>query len=125
MIATTPAVQLRTVTLEIIFDAESRRIIHSLWHIGMTALDQLRRAINGRRGITLTVEGVGTDVFVTEIDGQANRTSGIRGYWMYRVNGDEADVSCGVCELKPSDTVTWEYTLYDESLTKSGRFPRR
>jgi hypothetical protein len=74
----------------------------SKWHEGMTVGDLL----NEVRRVDVVRQGSGESAFVAGLNGFANEGSGGRN-WLYSVNGQRADRSFGVYELKPDDHVLW------------------
>jgi hypothetical protein len=117
-VPTSARVLIRIVELVIVFGDGVAKVIPIEWRKGMTAEDALKRASEKPHGISFRTALHALGAFVTEIDGEANDTDGhVRRGWMYSVNGEMAKVGCGKCELKPSDIVRWEYTVYDQSAT--------
>jgi hypothetical protein len=71
---------------------------------GITALDLLKSKAD--------IETVGTDenAYVTTIDDvAANPTNQ---YWMFKINGEMAEVGGGSYITKDSETITWELTSF-------------
>ena len=84
------------------------------WHEGMTVLDALAWADRQSPGIDFVYERSGADAFVRKIDGIANQGGGRSARnWIYEVNGQKAQKSCGVQQLQPSDAILWKFALYD------------
>jgi hypothetical protein len=74
------------------------------WHGGMTVADEMIAS----SGVKITQKGSGQSAFVTAIDGIENQ--GANGQnWTYSVNGQIADRSFAVYELKPADRVLWTF----------------
>lgn len=76
------------------------------WRAGMTVLDLLREA--SRQNLRLTIRGTGSATFLTEINGVENEGADGRN-WTYTVNGQYADRSVAVYELRPGDHVLWTF----------------
>lgn len=106
------------VNLVIDFDDGQQRHFQLAWREGMTVLDALESASQRQRGLAYTQRGNGEMAMITAIDGLANEGGGIeaggRGRnWIYRVNGQLADKSCGVYEIRPQDVILWTFGTYD------------
>ena len=115
-VATSARVLIRIVELVIVFGDGVAKVIPIEWRKGMTAEDALKRASEKPHGISFRTIMQSLGAFETEIDGEVNDTHGnVHRGWMYCVNGELAKVGCGQYELKPSDIVRWEYTVYDHS----------
>jgi hypothetical protein len=85
------------------------------WRDAMTVLDALESASRRQRGIIYSHSGSGERAMVTAIDGLANEGGGGAGRnWIYRVNGELADKSCGVYEIRPDDVILWKFGTYDD-----------
>ncbi len=81
------------------------------WKSGMTVLDALGAAQNHKHGITFVQRGKGAMAMITQIADVKNQGRGKN--WLFAVNGQQADVGAGARELKPGDTVLWEFEAYD------------
>lgn len=106
------------VNLVIDFDDGQQRHFQLAWREGMTALDALESASQRQRGIVYTQRGNGEMAMITAIDALANEggggnASGKGRNWIYRVNGQLADKSCGVYEIRPQDVILWKFGTYD------------
>jgi hypothetical protein len=101
--ATAPAIE--SVYLTINF-GDGRPLINeaATWHEGMTVADLL----NNEPRISFATTGSGASAFLTEINGVANQGAAGRN-WMYSVNGEHADRSFAVYELRPHDHVLWTF----------------
>ncbi|MBL8888738.1 MAG: DUF4430 domain-containing protein [Planctomycetaceae bacterium] len=62
--------------------------------------------------VALESTGQGESLFVKSIAGQANLGSA-GDNWIYRVNGQLGDRSCGVYELQAGDEVVWSFGKYE------------
>jgi hypothetical protein len=117
-VATSARKLIKLVELVIVFREGVAKVIPIVWRMGMTVEDALKRASDMTHGISFHTANHDFGVFVTEIDDEANDMDGhVRWGWVYSVNGEMATVSCSKYELKPSDIVRWEYTVYDQSAT--------
>jgi Domain of unknown function (DUF4430) len=74
------------------------------WHNGMTVAD----AMNASPGLKVTQKGSDQSAFVTAIDGIENQGADGQN-WTYSVNGQIADRSFAVYELRPGDRVLWTF----------------
>jgi hypothetical protein len=93
------------VALTIDFGGDRRKNFDSIvWHDGMTVAD----AMNAASGVAITQKGSGQSAFVTAIDGVENQGADGQN-WTYSVNGQIADRSFAVYELKPRDRVLWTF----------------
>jgi hypothetical protein len=101
------------VTLVVDFDDGQQRHFRLAWREGMTVLDALDSASQRQRGITYTQRGTGEMAMITAIDALANEGGGKGRNWIYRVNGQLADKSCGVYEIRPEDVILWKFGTYD------------
>lgn len=52
----------------------------------------------------------GNSTYVSSINGLAEKQGGPLSGWMYSVNGEYPQVSCGYCELHAGDELLWAYT---------------
>jgi hypothetical protein len=109
-VATTPTGD--AVALVIDFDDGQERRFQLAWRERMTVLDALEAAARRQRGITYVHRGSGEMAMITAIDGLANEGGAGRN-WIYRVNGQLADKSCGVYEIRPKDVIFWTFGSYD------------
>ncbi len=82
------------------------------WTSGMTVLDALTLARDKPPPLGLPFLSVGADdsAFVRSIDGLTNEGGrpGDRN-WIYKINDQTADRSCGLATLQPGDTISWLY----------------
>ncbi len=61
--------------------------------------------------IEFRASGAGESAFLKSIDGVENEgASGDN--WVFRVNGEIGDSSCGVYSVKPDDTIVWRIGSY-------------
>jgi len=94
-----------TLKLSIDFGAARRKNFDAVaWHGGMTVAD----AMKASSGVTIAQKGAGQSAFVTSIDGVENQGADGQN-WTYSVNGQIADRSYAVYELKPGDRVLWTF----------------
>jgi hypothetical protein len=77
------------------------------WQEGQTVLAALESAAKHPRGIKFEHRGTGATAFVTSIDGQKNEGAGRN--WLYEVNGNPANKSCGAWTLEAGDQVLWKF----------------
>lgn len=105
------------VRLVIDFDDGFEKHYRLAWKESMTVLDALKAAEARQRGIVVQVRGSGDMAMVTSIDAQANEGGDGEGgngrNWIYRVNGELADKSCGVYEVRPDDVIMWTFGTYE------------
>ncbi|HEX5471201.1 MAG TPA: DUF4430 domain-containing protein [Lacipirellulaceae bacterium] len=94
-----------TVSLAINFgDGRQRDINGVAWHDGMTVAD----IFSSSPGIQVSQKGSAESALLTAIDGIANEGSDGRN-WTYAVNGQVADRSFAVYQLRPGDRVLWTF----------------
>jgi hypothetical protein len=65
-------------------------------------------AMKASSGVKISQKGSGQSAFVTSIDGVENQGADGQN-WTYSVNGQMADRSYAVYELKPGDQVLWTF----------------
>jgi hypothetical protein len=93
------------VSLSIDFGNGQRREFDDLaWHDGMTVADLLRSA----PALVTTHRGSGSGALLTAIGDTANEGPDGKN-WTYAVNGQSADRSFAVYELRPGDRVLWTF----------------
>ncbi len=80
------------------------------WKSGMTVMDVMSAAKKHPRGISFEHKGKGATALLTKIDDVENEGRGRN--WLYKVNGEPADRSMGIFELKAGDTVLWKFDKY-------------
>ena len=81
------------------------------WQGRMTVLEAMLKAHEHPRGIRLKYRGKGATALVLQIDDVANE--GGRGRnWIYQVNGQPANRSCGIFVLNRGDTILWKFETY-------------
>lgn len=103
----TPASE--SVKLTIDFGNGATRAFESLpWKQGMTVADLMLAAKDFRPGIQYKTKGEGKAAFLESLEGVVGGGANERN-WLYRVNGEHANKSYGVYELKPGDDVLWIY----------------
>jgi len=97
----------QVVSLAIDFGDGRREVFEPIaWRAGMTVLDVLREA--ARQDLRLSMRGTGSAAFLTEINGVENEGAAGRN-WTYSVNGQYANCSFAVYELRPGDDVLWTF----------------
>jgi hypothetical protein len=74
------------------------------WHEQMTVADLLQQEPR----VSLRTQGSGELLFLTDLNGVSNEGAGGRN-WTYSVNGQPADRSLAVYELRPNDHVLWTF----------------
>jgi hypothetical protein len=79
----------------------------------MTVLAALEAASKRERGIRYETKGSGEMAMVLSIDGLANEGGGKGRNWIYWVNGQLAEKSCGVYEVRPNDVILWKFGTYE------------
>jgi hypothetical protein len=82
------------------------------WRPGMTVLDLLKEADEHPRGIEFEQRGRGETAFVSSIDGLEGEGGGRKKRnWLYFVNDQPADRSCGILEIQENDQVAWRFAV--------------
>jgi hypothetical protein len=74
------------------------------WQKDMSVADLLKAWLN----VAIKQKGSGESAFVTEIDGVENQGADGQN-WIYSVNGQIADRSFAIYNLKPGDQVLWTF----------------
>lgn len=99
----------KSVSLAIRFDDGKERSFDDIaWIPGMTVDDLLMAVSQRPDGISYAVVGEREMRLLTQIDDTANDKAAGR-FWTYSVNGQQADRSLGVYELRPGDRVLWRF----------------
>jgi hypothetical protein len=99
----------KSVSLTIRFDDGKERLFDDVaWNPGMTVDDLLMAVSQRPDGISYAVVGEREMMLLTQIDDAANDKAAGR-FWTYSVNGQQADRSLGVYELRPGDRVLWRF----------------
>ncbi len=97
--------------LEIDFQSEQKNIKMEVpCSADATVLSVLSHARDSG-GLVFESRGEGEMAFVTSIGGVENQRSD-GDNWVYRVNGQLGDKSCGVFSVKPGDRVLWVFGKY-------------
>ena len=91
-------------------DGVQKHFTQLAWSDQMTVLDALTAASRHPRGIKFKTRGKAATTFVTKIDDLENE--GRQRNWVYSVNRELADRSCGVYTLKPGDAILWKFGEY-------------
>jgi hypothetical protein len=100
-----------TVTLTVDYGDGVRKEFTAIpWKEKLTAFDALQAAAKHPRGIKFKHRGAGAATLVVTIDDLSNQAGG--NSWLYEVNGQLADRSCAVYELKAGDTLLWKFGNY-------------
>jgi hypothetical protein len=95
------------VSIEIEFGPEGKPLKNTiLWRDGMTVRDLLTSASLGFK--SFGEKGRGSSALLVAINETRNEGAGGRN-WMYYVNGQFADRSYAIYELKPGDHVLWTF----------------
>lgn len=82
------------------------------WQPGMTVLDLLKEADKHPRGIEFEQRGRADTAFVSSIDGQEGEGGGRdKRNWLFFVNDQPADRSCGIFEIQENDRVAWRFAV--------------
>lgn len=76
-------------------------------HIGKTALEATREAVNGN----IQTNGEGEKAFVTSINGR-NADIKKREFWEFLVNGKQAEVGAGTYKIQNGDEIIWKISTY-------------
>jgi hypothetical protein len=93
-------------------DGMQKRFPVLKWREGLTVFNTMQEADKHPRGISMKSRGRGATRMVTQIDDLKNGGGGKKKNWIFRVNGELADRSCGVFKLKPGDRVLWKFEQY-------------
>lgn len=100
-----------TVQLRIDFQSEKKEIdVRIPCSEDSTVFTILERAQN-LGDVKFESRGEGETAFVTSIGGVENQAAA-GDNWVYRVNGELGDKSCGVFSVKPGDEVLWVFGKY-------------
>ncbi len=82
--------------------------------VGSTALDFLRLA-GDKGGFAVEVKDSSLGAFVEGIYGIKNESEAGK-YWMYKVNGELAQVGAGEYKLKDGDRIDWQFGGWEEEV---------
>lgn len=82
------------------------------WRDGLTVLEATKIAQKHPRGIQAKSRSSGSTAFLTQIDDVSNEGGDGRN-WVFRVNGELGDRSCGVYKVNAGDTVLWRFQTYE------------
>ena len=78
-----------------------------------SVFDLLKKSFDDAK-IRFTYNGNGASVYIKSIDGLAEKTNGANSGWLYTVNGNIPDESCGAVRLKEDDEIhvffVYDYT---------------
>ncbi len=97
----------KQVLLTVDFGAgEKKELIAVPWREGMTVADLMGNASN----ISIVQRGSGQGGLLTSINDVSNQGADGKN-WTFEVNGQEADRSFAVYELRPGDQVLWTFGL--------------
>ena len=84
------------------------------WTDGMTAFDALKAQLKDPGRIEYS--GSGENVFIHAVDDYVNEGGGeAKKNWLFWVNEEIGDRSCGSYFLQPDDTVQWKHATLPES----------
>ena len=86
-------------------DGVEKRFSQLRWTAGMTVLDALQVAAKHPRGIEFQHRGSGATAFVYKIDDLENEGRGRN--WIFSINGDLAERSCGVTVVLAGVRIHW------------------
>lgn len=92
-------------------DGVEKHFTQIRWRPEQTVLDLLLQAQKHPHGITFKHRGSGGTSFVYEIDDVKNEGQGRN--WVFSINGDLADRSCGICPVKAGDRILWKFGKYE------------
>ena len=93
-------------------DGSQKHFTELPWREGITVLEATKIAQKHPRGVKSTVRGSGSTAFLTQIDDVANEGGDGRN-WVFRVNDELGDRSCGVTKIDAGDTVLWRFQTYE------------
>ena len=91
-------------------DGVEKRFSQLRWTAGMTVLDTLQVAAKHPRGIEFQHRGSGATAFVYKIDDLENEGRGRN--WIFSINGELAERSCGVTGVQAGDRIHWKFGKY-------------
>jgi hypothetical protein len=95
-------------------DGVEKRFTDIGWKESMTVLDVLKAAQEHSHGLSFSAHGSGETAMVTKLDDQTNQGGATDAKnWVFRVNGQLGDESCGVTEVRPGDTILWKFGKYE------------
>jgi hypothetical protein len=93
-------------------DGMEKRFPAIAWRSGMTVLDALEAAKVQPHGIAFSARGSGETALVTKIDDVENQQGAGEGTnWLFYVNDQLADKSCGAATVKPGDSILWKFQV--------------
>jgi len=98
------------VRLRVVLAPSAREIEGQVaWRDGMSVYDA---TVALQPSLEVESSGQGESLFVKSLAGQANRGSA-GDNWIYRVNGELGDRSCGVFPVQPGDQILWSFGKYE------------
>ena len=77
----------------------------------MTVFDTLEWAADQPHGIQFEHRGQGALAMVDQIDDLKN-SGGNGKNWIFRVNGELGNSSCGVAKISAGDEISWQFDVY-------------
>lgn len=92
-------------------DGAQKRFPKIPWKKNMTAFDATMWAAKHPRGVAIERQGKGSFTLVTKIDDLKNGGAAKKN-WIFRVNDELGDKSCGVFSLQAGDRVLWSFEKY-------------
>jgi hypothetical protein len=92
-------------------DGVEKHFTQIRWRPEQTVLDLLLQAQKHPHGVTFKHRGSGGTAFVYQIDDVKNEGQGLN--WVFSINGDLADRSCGICPVKAGDRILWKFGKYE------------
>jgi hypothetical protein len=92
-------------------DGAQKRFPTIPWKKEMTVLTTLEWAAKHPRGIAFQLRGKGATTLISKIDDLKNSGADEKN-WIFRVNDELGDRSCGVFPVKVGDRILWRFERY-------------
>lgn len=93
-------------------DGSQKHFTELPWRKDMTVLEATKTAEKHPRGIKTIVRSSGSTAFLSQIDDVGNEGGNGRN-WVFRVNDELGDRSCGIQKIDQGDTVLWRFQTYE------------
>jgi hypothetical protein len=100
-----------TVQLNIVFNSDREKISVDVPCSEDSTVHSILKRAQNLGDLKFESSGEGESAFVKSIGGVTNLL-GDGDNWVYKVNGELGDRSCGACDVKPGDLIQWSFGKY-------------